>query len=561
MKDFERNNNIPTWIAAKLSTDQNVFITGKAGTGKTTLLKEIVKSLRDQNKKVVVLAPTGVAAKNAGGQTIHSFLRLPITPYVPNVKINNLYNLTVGRNPVVKLIDTIVIDEISMVRCDLLDMVDDVLRHYRKSTAPFGGVRIIAFGDLFQLMPVVTSKDWPLLKEWYRSPYFFSSKVYERNPFLMITLNKVYRQNDSDFLDLLNEVRSGKLSEKNLALLSKKYKANNPKNLSQNVIRLTTHNSLTRTYNQEIFDTLPGVSHQYVAIISGYVHSLEYPTSSILSLKKDARVMFTKNDTSDAASYVNGSLGTVVKCDIDNVIVKLDGSGSVLRVFPQTWYFDEYFYNRTTHTLELHHRGTFCQIPLKLAWAITIHKSQGLTFDKVIIDAGKAFAPGQVYVALSRCRKFEGIKLDTPITPEVIQTDPIVKYFMNPQKDNDYLPAFSIKKKSSKKPRRPANLHGLDLLKWLAENDFTIEEISEETGYNNTSLVYHDLCKLISIGKLGLACRMSTATLNDIKEAWKSAGLDADIKEVKKFCKMNVNFGEIQMVRCHMEFLAKRNKY
>lgn len=558
--DFDNNENIPGWIRGQLANNDNIFITGKAGTGKTTLLKEIVKSLKSNGKNVVVLAPTGVAAKNAGGQTIHSFLRLPISPYLPNVKLKDLYSLEPEGITVVKHIDAIIIDEISMVRCDLLDMVDDVLRHYRKSTDYFGGVRIIAFGDLYQLMPVVTSKDWPLLKEWYRSPYFFSSKVYEGHPFRMITLKKVFRQTDSDFLELLSEVRNGKLSDKNLALLRKKYIESNRNIHPKDVIRLTTHNRLAKKYNEDIFNRLSGSTYEYTAYISGYIHDLEYPTTYNLYLKQGARVMFIKNDPSPERAYINGTLGTVIKCSDDSVTVRLDNSGKILIVTPQTWYYDEYYYNRTTHTLELRHRGTFRQIPLKLAWAITIHKSQGLTFDKVIIDAGKAFTYGQVYVALSRCRKFEGITLATPISAEVIQTDPIVKHFMNPNMSNEDLPAFTIKKKYSRRPKKPTNLHGLDLLKWLAENDFTIEEMSKETGFNSTSLVYHDLCKLISKGKLGLACRLSIAKINDITNAWQTAGLDADIREVKPHCKMDVNFGEIQMVRSHLEYMEKRKK-
>lgn len=559
-EDFDNNENIPGWIKGQLANNNNVFITGKAGTGKTTLLKEIVKSLKLNGKNVVILAPTGVAAKNAGGQTIHSFLRLPISPYLPNVKLKDLYSLEPEGIAVVRHLDVIIIDEISMVRCDLLDMIDDVLRHYRRSTDNFGGVRIIAFGDLYQLMPVVTSKDWPLLKEWYRSPYFFSSKVYEGNPFRMVTLKKVYRQTDSDFLELLSEVRNGKLSDKNLVLLSKKYNESSRNSHPKDVIRLTTHNRLAKNYNEEIFNRLSGSTYEYTAYISGYIHYLEYPTTYNLYLKKGARVMFIKNDPSPERAYINGTLGTVIKCSDDSVTVRLDNSGKILIVTPQTWYYDEYYYNRATHTLELRHRGTFRQMPLKLAWAITIHKSQGLTFDRVIIDAGKAFTYGQVYVALSRCRKFEGITLATPISADVIQTDPIVKHFMNPNMSNEDLPAFTIKKKTSRRPKKPTNLHGLDLLKWLAENDFTIEEMSKETGFNSTSLVYHDLCKLISKGKLGLACRLSIAKINDIKSAWQTVGLDADIREVKPHCKMEVNFGEIQMVRSHLEYMAKRKK-
>jgi hypothetical protein len=550
--------DVTSLIQQSLARRENIFITGKAGTGKTTLLKQIVKDLKANKECVAVLAPTGVAAKNAGGVTIHSFLRLPISPYLPNVKMPHLYGLNSEGQEVIKHVDTIIIDEISMVRCDLLDMVDDVLRHYRHSKEIFGGVRIIVFGDLYQLMPVVTQKDWTLMKEWYRSPYFFSSKVYEGHPFKMITLQKVYRQTDSNFLDLLNEVRNGTISNQTLALLGKKYRESKDVKPKDNVIRLTTHNRLANNYNTEVFQSLKGPESEYSATITGFVHPVEYPTFGTLVLKKGARVMFVKNDTL-SHSYVNGTLGTVLRCDSHSVSVKIDGdNGTIISVTPQMWSFDEYYYNRATHTLDLRHRGSFTQIPLKLAWAITIHKSQGLTFDHVIIDAGKAFTYSQVYVALSRCRKFEGITLVTPITAEIIKTDPIVKHFMNPDKDNEELPAFKIQRKSNRKPKKPNNIHGDELLKWLAEHDFTIEEMRVETGYQNNSLVYHDLCKLISRGKLGIACRLSNAKIHDMERAWKTLGLFADIRDVKPLCKTEVNFGELEMVKSHLEYMSKR---
>jgi hypothetical protein len=376
----------------------------------------------------------------------------------------------------------------------------------------------------------------------------------------MITLKHVYRQTDVNFLDLLNEVRNGSVSDDNLSLLEKKYQECKNVEQKKGVIRLTTHNRLSNDYNELIFKRLSGYTHEYIAKISGYVHKVEHPTAHNLSIKKGARVMFIKNDSSPSHSYVNGSLGTVTNCDTESVTVKLDDNDSILKVGPQTWYFDEYFYNRNTHTLELRHRGTFRQIPLKLAWAITIHKSQGLTFDNVIIDAGKAFTYGQVYVALSRCRNFDGITLATPITADIIKTDPIVKHFMNPDKKYEDLPAFTINKSIARTAKRPNNLHGLNLVKWLAEHDYSVEDICIEFGYDNSSLVYSDLCKLISKGKLGLACRLSIAKINDIKKAWQTVGLSADMYDVKQLCQTDVNFGEIGMVKCYIEYLNSKQQ-
>lgn len=548
---------IQNLLDSAILNKDNVFITGKAGTGKTTLLRKLKDQLESQGKKVAVVAPTGVAAKNADGVTIHSFLRLPTTPYLPNAKVRGLYSLKPEGELVVRNIDVIIIDEISMVRCDMLDMMDDVLRHYRKNDKLFGGVQIIAFGDLYQLMPVVTREDWTLMKEWYRTLYFFSSKAYEATPFKMITLKKVYRQDDSDFIELLNEVRLGNISPRNLIKLQQRYDSTYADKVERGVIRLTTHNRLAKAFNNKVFESLPGEQFEYKAEKDGYVHPLEFPTSSLLALKKGARVMFIKNDTA-SGQYVNGTLGVVMKCTYEGVIVRLD-SGKTIMVTPQTWYFEDYYYDRKNHTLEKRIRGAYTQIPLRLAWAVTIHKSQGLTFDKVVIDAGKAFAYGQVYVALSRCRRFDGIRLATQISSDIIKTDPIVKYFMDPKKDNDEIPAFQIPKRGTRKPKVPKELHGLDLLAWMAQNDFTIEEMSEQTNQVK-GLIYHDLCKLIEKGKFGIASRLSKAKINDMKQAWLTLGLDAEITDIKPLCSLDVNFGEIQMVRSHLRYMKKKNR-
>lgn len=401
---------------------KSFFITGKAGTGKTMLLKEIVKELKP-SKQIAICAPTGVAAKNAGGVTIHSLLGLPITIYIPGHKQHGLYKLKPENQRVIESLDLLIVDEVSMVRCDVMDMMDDVLRHYRKNDKPFGGLQVILFGDLQQLMPVVTDEDWEKLEPYYKSAYFFSSNVIRKHPMPMLELSKVHRQKNNKFISLLNDVRDGKLNYEEEQSLKKLYNKDFQVSDERHYIRLTTHVSKAKRYNDEQLSLLKGKEHESWAYIKDVFPHDHYPTERLLKLKEKARVMFISNDSSGL--YVNGTLGTVVRCEDDAVHVKTD-SGHEVKVKKMTWEFYSYRINKVKKEVERYVIGTFRQFPLRLAWAITIHKSQGLTFDNVIIDAGKAFTYGQVYVALSRCRTLNGIVLTSKITPEIIKVDPIV---------------------------------------------------------------------------------------------------------------------------------------
>ena len=406
-----------------INSGKNVFITGKAGTGKTTLLRKIRDDF--QGKKVMItLAPTGVAAENAGGFTMHSFLRLPLTPYAPNYKKNDLYSLDDGTIDVVKNLDIIIIDEISMVRCDMLDATDNILRHYRDSDKPFGGIQLIMFGDLYQLMPVAEAKDWNKIKEFYETPYFFSSSVLSKMEYYICELNKVYRQKNTDYIRTLNNIRVGKITLSDINLINSRYVPENTSN--RNAITLMTRNWKTKKFNNLELEKIPGNSQHYKAQAVNWHEKL--PTDWDLCLKPGARVMFVRNDNL-FKKYVNGTMGWVVETRPDAVYVREDKRNEVIRVEKQRWDEFSFCLDKKTKTILTEVIGSFSQIPLKLAWAVTIHKSQGLTFDEVDIDAADSFTFGQIYVALSRCRTLTGIRLLEKIpSHKVIADDKVLLY-------------------------------------------------------------------------------------------------------------------------------------
>ncbi len=413
---------------------QSFFLTGKAGTGKTTLIHYLQDRVIDHNKKIAILAPTGIAAKNAGGITIHSFLRLPLSIYLPRHKIIGLYKLNQDSIEVVRSIDIMIIDEISMVRCDVFDMMDDVLRHYRKNDKPFGGIQLILVGDLYQLMPVAEDADWDKLKAYYNSVFFFNSQVYQNMHCPMLELNKVHRQEGTSrtaeyFVNLLNNVREGIISKTQLNTLQNKYDSN--AQFYSSWIYLTTHRTKAWAINNKRLNKIYKPERSYEAEKIGYFPQDDYPTDSILKLKEGARVMFVKNDNISNL-YKNGTLGRVVELTDDFVVVKIDDTKQTVVVSKEIWENQDYYIDKKTKTIETRVCGSFKQIPLKLAWAITIHKSQGLTFDKAVIDVGSAFTAGQVYVALSRCKRLKNIRLASEITRENIMVDPnVVKFYKN----------------------------------------------------------------------------------------------------------------------------------
>ena len=408
-------------------TGKSVFLTGKAGTGKTTFLKYITETI---GKRFVVLAPTGVAAINAGGTTIHSFFQLPLCPYLPDVKElvteyqtpERFRSLRKERIKIIRTLDLLIIDEISMVRADLLDAVDMSLRRYRRNDRPFGGVQLLMIGDAQQLSPVVREDERQYMSMVYPSPYFFHSKALQRLDYVTVELQKVHRQKDRDFLEILNAIRENRVTDKVLDMLNARVMAC----CDDDTIRLTTHNAQADGINRDKLDKLPGEAVMFEAEVEGEFPENSYPADFVLSLKKGAQVMFIRNDSE--AGYYNGKIGRVEDVT-DTYVVVTDEDGGTITVVASEWENIQYSLNDESGEIMPEVVGKFRQLPLRIAWAVTIHKSQGLTFDKVIIDAGAAFAFGQVYVALSRCRTLEGISLSSPISYSSIYSDPHVSAF------------------------------------------------------------------------------------------------------------------------------------
>ena len=401
-------------------TGRSVFLTGKAGTGKTTFLREIVEK---SSKRVVVVAPTGIAAINAGGVTIHSFFQLPFHPFIPGAKIESKFAFSREKRSIIRTIDILVIDEISMVRSDLLDALDTVLRRFRDRTKPFGGVQLLMIGDLQQLTPVVTDEESELLSRYYTTPYFFGSHALSKVDYVTIELKQIYRQQDEEFVSILNSVRSGRPSADVIRALNKRCMPDFCPAQEDGYIRLATHNSTASSYNEQQLELLDGELHCFDASVSGTFPEYSYPTEVRLELKIGAQVMFVKNDPSCEKRYFNGKIGHVAEFMEDLILVKCPGEDELIAVERLEWENSKYVINEETQDMETEVQGVFCQYPLKLAWAITIHKSQGLTFDKAIIDAAASFASGQVYVALSRCRTLEGMVLATPLSQSAVMTD------------------------------------------------------------------------------------------------------------------------------------------
>lgn len=426
------NNELKTaWEFVEM-TGRSVFLTGKAGTGKTTFLREVVEN---SSKRVVVVAPTGIAAINAGGVTIHSFFQLPLHPFIPGSKIESKFAFSKEKRSIIKTIDILVIDEISMVRSDLLDAVDSVLRRFRDRTKPFGGVQLLMIGDLQQLTPVVTDEEADLLRQYYPTPYFFGSRALAKIDYVTIELKEVYRQQDEDFIRILNDVRKGFPSMETINTLNSRYIPDFQPDQDEGYIRLVTHNNMANSYNEQQLEQIDEPLHCFDAQISGTFPEYSYPTDVRLELKTGAQVMFVKNDPSAEKRYYNGKIGHVAEILDDVILVQCPGEEEAVAVEQLEWENSRYIINEHTQEMETEVQGVFRQYPLRLAWAITIHKSQGLTFDKAVIDAASSFASGQVYVALSRCRTLDGMVLASPLRQNSVMTDIRVEdYIVNQER-------------------------------------------------------------------------------------------------------------------------------
>lgn len=417
-------------------TNRNIFLTGKAGTGKTTFLKYI---RAHTTKNMVVLAPTGVAAVNAGGVTIHSFFQLPFAYFLPSEdfyeygysgKFLSVQNLLarIKFNPVkrklIEALDTIIIDEVSMVRADMIDAIDHLLRHIKREyDRPFGGVQMVFIGDLFQLPPVLENESLDLYHEFYPSPFFFDSNILRDEPPLYIELNHIYRQNDDEFIRILNNIRNNAVDYHDLRMLNDRLVTDFHPGPEDNYITLTTHNYRADAMNSRALAALPGEYHEFTGEIKGDFNNKNLPAEYTLRLKPGAQVMFIKNDVGELRRYFNGKIGTVTRIADKKIYVKPAGEKEEIQVEREVWKNIRYALNPENGKIIEEETGSFSQYPLRLAWSITIHKSQGLTFEKAIIDAGSSFAPGQVYVALSRLTSLDGLILKTPIHESAILTD------------------------------------------------------------------------------------------------------------------------------------------
>jgi DNA-binding CsgD family transcriptional regulator len=409
------------------NTKKHLFLTGKAGSGKTTFLHKIREA---RVKRMAIVAPTGVAAINAGGMTIHSLFQIPIGMHLPGVDRKQPQGrFRAEKTRLIRSLDLLVIDEVSMVRADLLDAIDEVLRRVRSSQQPFGGVQLLMIGDLHQLPPVVKPDEWDLLHRYYETPYFFGSQALRKSDYIAIELKHIYRQSDPEFIALLNQVRDSCLDERALQKLNSRYVPNFYPSADLPYITLTATNAAATEINNASLERLPGKKETFQATITGDFPTSSFPTEEKLELKVGAQVMFIRNDTTEDRLFFNGKLGSVTRINDDHIAVRCPNENQDIIVEPIEWENIKYTLNEQTKAIEEQIVGTFTQYPLRHAWAITIHKSQGLTFDRCIIDAQAAFASGQVYVALSRCKSFEGIVLRTRIVSNSVKTDPVVKEF------------------------------------------------------------------------------------------------------------------------------------
>jgi hypothetical protein len=433
------------------TTNEHLYLTGKAGTGKTTFLKYIKQNC---HKKMVIAAPTGVAAMNAGGVTLHSLFQLPMGSFIPDQDLSgdeqgeffdkkNLLKylrLNSAKRDLLRELELLIIDEVSMLRADLLDAIDAILRSVRrKAGLPFGGVQILFIGDLFQLPPVVRNQEWATLQKFYKAISFFNAKALENTPPIYLELKNIYRQSDQKFINLLNKIRNDQMDRGDLELLNQYYKPKFEPEQKGEYITLTTHNKRADVINTEELEKLTGDTYSYAAIISGDFNENTVTAETDLKLKQGAQVMFVRNDKGENPSYYNGKIGVVKRIGKDEIVVSFADSDQEVIVEKQGWENKRYKLNKETDELEEVIKGTFIQYPIRLAWAITIHKSQGLTFNKAIIDAGQSFSPGQVYVALSRLTSLDGLVLYSPIADNCISSDQAAIDFSSTKKSEDDL--------------------------------------------------------------------------------------------------------------------------
>lgn len=486
-------------------TNRHLFLTGRAGTGKTTFLKQIQAQTL---KNTVVVAPTGVAAINAGGVTMHSFFQLPFGPFIPgsrrgfdgaadaatdqhslfkNIRFNG------NKRKLLQELELLIIDEVSMVRADMLDAVDLILRHFRKKyTQPFGGVQVVYIGDLFQLPPVVGNEEWGILSRYYKSPFFFDAHVLQQATPLFIELKKIYRQNDADFIDLLNNVRNNCATRQDLDTLNSYYRPDFIPDEKDRYILLSTHNYRADEVNQRELERLRGKSHTFTGAIKGEFSDKALPVDMDLQLKEGAQIMFIKNDKGEARRYYNGKLATIDSITDSGIYVRFAPGDDPFLLEKEIWKNVRYEYNEKDDKVEEEEVGSYTQYPVRLAWAITIHKSQGLTFEKAIVDAGSAFAPGQVYVALSRLTSLKGLVLHSRINADAIYTDERILAFYDTEMAEDTI---------QQQLRQDQTIFMIDRLALLFDWNNLLDEVKEHhKAYKDRTLADKQLAMQWSAG-------------------------------------------------------------
>lgn len=526
---MERGNfelDVARFIVEK--TDMSLFLTGKAGTGKTTFLREVVRYTK---KKCIVLAPTGIAAVNAGAMTIHSFFQFGLGPFVQGViEPKSDFRINKSKLELIRHLQLLIIDEVSMVRADLMDHIDVELRRIRRNSKPFGGVQLLMIGDLQQLPPIAHGGEDELLRQYYKTLYFFSSSALKRMKYSFIELKNVYRQTDRHFIDILNHARDCTLTSQDISDLNARYIPGFSPKPEDGYIRLMTHNRQVDYVNETELEKLDSKPYTFVAAVTGTFPEESYPTANSLTLKKGAQVMFIKNDPE--RRFINGTLGEVKSIDKNSIAVRLAESGTVIDVEPMEWQNIRYQFDEESKEISSKQIGRFKQYPLKAAWAITVHKSQGLTFDKAIIDVHAAFSPGQAYVALSRCRTLDGLVLSSPVSASVFMRDKAVDAYMNyisrpveelafsscyeyfeyekKPEPEEVAPMKKVKvnkekpKKEKKEELRDESgkeLSTFEYSYWLYNQGNTVEQIAEKRGLNQSTIEGH-LARYVASGDI-----------------------------------------------------------
>lgn len=526
---MERGNfelDVARFIVEK--TDMSLFLTGKAGTGKTTFLREVVRYTK---KKCIVLAPTGIAAVNAGAMTIHSFFQFGLGPFVQGViEPKSDFRINKSKLELIRHLQLLIIDEVSMVRADLMDHIDVELRRIRRNSKPFGGVQLLMIGDLQQLPPIAHGGEDELLRQYYKTLYFFSSAALKSMKYSCIELKNVYRQTDGHFIDILNHARNCTLTSQDISDLNARYVLGFSPKPEDGYIRLMTHNRQVDYVNETEMEKLDSKPYTFVAAVTGTFPEESYPTADSLTLKKGAQVMFIKNDPE--RRFINGTLGEVKSIDKNSIAVRLAESGTVIDVEPMEWQNIRYQFDEESKEISSKQIGRFKQYPLKAAWAITVHKSQGLTFDKAIIDVHAAFSPGQAYVALSRCRTLDGLVLSSPVSASVFMRDNAVDAYMNyisrpveelafsscyeyfeyekKPEPEDVAPMKKVKvnKEKPKKEKKEElrddtgkKLNTFEYSYWLYNQGNTVEQIAEKRKLNPVTIEGH-LARYVASGDI-----------------------------------------------------------